>query len=110
MTEQAKERAIPTIDDIKKYIVYALSKSPKQMTDLLISKILVYNDKVELIVKYADSPTEPTNAPSKTHNPDGTNDSERGFLLTEYCYDYKRRVGKSTTIFETIKLTVSIYV
>ena len=80
------------------------------MIDLLLSKAIVYNDKIELFLKYTDSPTEPIHPPDKKHNPDGTNDSDRVFLLTEYCYDYKRRVGKYTTIFETIKLTVSIYV
>ena len=110
LTEQAKERVIPTVGDIKEYIAYALSKSPKQIIDLLISKIFVYNDKVELIVKYADSPTEPTNTPRKTHNPDGTSNSERGFLLTEFYYDYERRIGKSKNTFESIKLKVSLYV
>lgn len=110
LIEQAKERAIPTIDDIKKYVAYAISKSSKQMIDLLISKIFVYNDKVELIVKYADSPTEPTNTPRKTHNPDEINDSERGFLLTELYYNYERHIGKSIDTFETIKIKVSLYV
>ena len=110
LIERTKEYIIPSTDDVKKYIAYALSKSPKQMIDLLLSKALVYSDKIELFLKYTDSPTKPTNSPDKKHNPDGTENSDRGFSLTEYYYDYERRVGKSATLFKTIKIAVSIYV
>ncbi|HBK01725.1 MAG TPA: hypothetical protein DDY77_01665, partial [Clostridiales bacterium] len=110
LTERAKEYTIPSKDDVKNYIAHTLSKSPKQMIDLLLSKAIVYNDKIELFLKYTDSPTDPTNPLDKKRNPDGTNDSDRGFLLTEFYYDYERRVGKAAMIIKTIKLTVSIYV
>lgn len=76
----------------------------------MLNHSIVYNDRIELFIKCADSPTEPTNSPDKKYNPDRTDNSDRGFLLTKYYYDYKRRVGKSATIFEIIKLTVSLYV
>ena len=77
--------------------------------NLTLSNVVAYSDRIELFLKYADSPTEPTNSPDKKYNHGGTDNSDRVFLLAKYYYDYKRRVGKSATIFEIIKLTVSLY-
>lgn len=66
--------------------------------NLTLSNVVAYSDRIELFLKYADSPTEPTNSPDKKYNLGGTDNSNRGFLLAEFYYDYESRVGKAAMI------------
>ena len=53
--ENAKERMQLTVDDIIKYFKIALSKKPKQMIDMLVKEIKLFNDKIEIYFKYNNS-------------------------------------------------------
>lgn len=67
--ERNKQDAVLTKDKIMKYISSALTKSPQMMINLLIDKIILYDDRIEIYYKYTD-----------TTNPDDNND-RRDFLL-----------------------------
>ncbi len=82
LIEKNKERVVPTADEIRNYLKYAAQQTPRNLVDLLANKIIVYTDKIELYLKYTDD-TPPT-PPYNGDNPDGTNNSDRGFLLTEF--------------------------
>ncbi len=47
-----KERMKLTREDVIKYMKTAITKSPKQMIDLVVKNILLYNDKLEIFFKY----------------------------------------------------------
>ena len=101
LVERNKERTVPTADEIKNYFKYAAQQTPRNLVELLINKIIVYNDKIELFLKYTDD--TPITPPYNDDNPDGTNDSDRGFLLTEfvtsckiYTNSYKRKKSTDT--------------
>lgn len=82
LTEKSKERSIPTAVEIKKYLKYAVQKTPRNFVELLVDKIIVYKDKIEIFLKYPGEP--PTTPPHNDNNPDGTDNSDRGFLITEF--------------------------
>ena len=50
--------------------------------ELLVEKIIVYMDKIEIFLKYHGEPH--TTPPHNDNNPDGTDNSDRGFLITEF--------------------------
>ena len=82
LIEKNKERSVPTTDEIKKYLKYAIQKTPRNLVELLVDKIIVYKDKIEIFLKYPGEP--PTTPPHNDNNPDGTDNSDRGFLITEF--------------------------
>lgn len=61
--QNTKDRMKLTRNDVVKYKKTALTKTPKQMIDLLVNEIKLYNDKVEIFFKYNKKPEEET--PSK---------------------------------------------
>lgn len=81
LIEKSKERSVPTADEIKKYLKYAVQKTPRNLVELLVEKIIVYMDKIEIFLKYPGEPH--TTPPHNDNNPDGTDNSDRGFLITE---------------------------
>ena len=66
--ENAKERTRLTKDDVYKYMKTAITKSPKQMIDLLVKEIKLYNDKVEIFFKYNRRPQEETSTTLTVHS------------------------------------------
>ncbi len=82
LIEKNKERSVPTTDEIKKYLKYAIQKTPRNLVELLVEKIIVYMDKIEIFLKYHGEPH--TTPPHNDNNPDGTDNSDRGFLITEF--------------------------
>ena len=86
LTEKNKERSVPTTDEIKKYLKYAIQKTPRNLVELLVDKIIVYMDKIEIFLKYHGEPH--TTPPHNDNNPDGTDNSDRGFLITEFLTTY----------------------
>lgn len=50
--EATKERMKLTREDVVKYMKTAITKSPKQMIDLVVKNIILYNDKLEIFFKY----------------------------------------------------------
>jgi hypothetical protein len=65
--ERAKMTVRLTKDEIVRYIKTALKKEPKQMIELLIKRIVLFDDKIEITYNYTDS-----------KNPD---DNDRDFLF-----------------------------
>jgi len=61
--EKAKEKIPLTRDSIIKYLRTSLKKQPHLMIDLLINKIILYDDKIEIYYNYTDP----------TKRPDGRN-------------------------------------
>ncbi len=55
LIEQSKERAKLTRDDIIKHVVTTLRKSPRQLLDLLIKEVRLYNDKIEIDFHFVDN-------------------------------------------------------
>lgn len=88
LIEKSKERSVPTAEEIKKYLKYAVQKTPRNLIELVVDKIIVYNDKIEIFLKYPGEP--PTTPPNNDNNPDGTDSSDRGFLLTEFLASHPR--------------------
>lgn len=72
-------------DEIKKYLKYAVQKTPRNLVELLVDKIIVYKDKIEIFLKYPGQP--PTTPPHNDNNPDGTDNLICAFL---YSIFYKK--------------------
>lgn len=88
--ERAKIKPRPARDQIRNYILSALKKPTKQMIDLLIHKIVIFNDKIEITFKYIqgspddERPIKLNKHITKNRNPDTT----RGSLFTSFSYPY----------------------
>ncbi len=54
LIEQSKERGKLTKEDIVKHVVTTLRKSPRQLLDLLIKEIRMYDDKIEIDLHFVD--------------------------------------------------------
>jgi len=52
--EESKAQALLTKQDIVKFLRKTLRKEPKQMIKLLVRKIILYDDKVEIYYNYVD--------------------------------------------------------
>lgn len=94
---EAKGRTISVIprEQIKKRFTEALKQKPRAMLELLVDKIIVYNDKLRIILKYTDQPKRRQYKTDKT--PDGSNpDRELVFIMqqTTKC----KRLLRSTSI------------
>ena len=68
--EESKKATALTKDKIVKFIRTTLSKSPQAMINILINKIILFDDRIEIYYNYTD-----------TKNPD--DDSRRDFLFCE---------------------------
>jgi DNA invertase Pin-like site-specific DNA recombinase len=88
--ERAKEKPKPSRDEIRKYIRAALTKQPKQMIDLLIHKVVVFNEKIEIVFKYIKgSPTDERPKKLNKHITKNMNsDTNRGSFFKSYDYSY----------------------
>lgn len=54
--ERAKEQVQPTQNEIIKYIKHAIDKPKELLIKLLIDKVIVYDDKIEIYYKYNNKP------------------------------------------------------
>ena len=54
LIEKSKHKSLLTEDDVIKYVCSALRKNPKQLFDLLIKEIRLYNDKIEIDLHFTD--------------------------------------------------------
>lgn len=55
--EETKSRLTLSKDDIKKFFLKALKKAPLQMIDMLVDHVLLYEDKIEIFLKYQENQT-----------------------------------------------------
>ena len=53
--EQSKSKVQLTKTDIKRFLNKALRKEPRQMIRLLVKKIVLFDDKIEIYYNYIDS-------------------------------------------------------
>ena len=81
--EKSRQQKIFTEVQIRNYLKSALQKSPEAMIDLLIDKIIVYRDKLQIYLKYSSEtpPSNPTK-PEKKNNPD-RKAPDQGFLFMQ---------------------------
>ena len=88
--ERAKIKPRPARDQIRNYILSALEKPTKQMIDLLVHKVVIFNDKIEITFKYGkgspgdERPIKLNKHITKNRNPD----TMRGSLFTCFVYPY----------------------
>ena len=61
LIEKTRVKLIITEDDIIAHLKTALKKKPKQMIDMLVKEIKLYNDKIEIYFKYNNSSKETVN-------------------------------------------------
>lgn len=66
--QNTKDRMKLTRNDVVKYMKTALTKTPKQMIDLLVKEIKLYNDKVEIFFKYNKKPEEESSTQTLLHS------------------------------------------
>lgn len=108
--EKAKQQETFTEVQIRNYLKRALQKSPEVMIDLLIDKIIVYRDKLQIYLKYSSEtpPSNPTK-PEKKKNPDRKAPSQ-GFLFMQknVVYD-KNTVYSLFPLFDTKDLRSRYY-
>lgn len=111
--ERMKEQVVLEEKIIENYLQNAVSKEPEIMIDLLVEKVYVYSDYIELILHYTDEPIKTPIAYKNNERPEGT--SLRGTLIfTNYIlyndYFFKKGRGKSIDrkCCETRKMLVHI--
>ena len=56
--ERDAPRQILSEEKIQEYISRALDALPQQLIDLLVDKVIVYNDTIDIILKYGAKPTD----------------------------------------------------
>ena len=107
--ERAKEKPKPSRDEIRKYIHAAFNKPSKQMIDLLVQKVVVYNDHIEITFKYVKgSPTDERPKKLNKHLTKNMSlDVSRGSLFMSYDYPYTET--KHYVTYDKI-CTVKLYV
>ena len=107
--ERAKEKPKPSRDEIRKYIHAAFNKPSKQMIDLLVQKVVVFNDKIEIMFKYAkgSSIDERPKKLNKHLTKNMSLDVSRGSLFMSYDYPYSET--KHYVTYDKI-CTVELYV
>lgn len=93
--EKSKRQKILTEVQIRNYLKSALQKSPEAMIDLLIDKIIVYRDKLQIYLKYSSEtpPSNPTK-PEKKNNPDRKT-PDQGFLFMQKNVIYDKNIKYS---------------
>ena len=136
--ESAREKCLLTKEDIERYILDAVKLNAKQMVELLVERIDVFENKICIKLKYSDtSPDGPDKQTNKeltrefeneeidalsndnmneTSRRDGDGKSRRGGLIfmvkKSYTVNQKRRYrsGRIRTFTYTIAFTVEFYI
>ena len=116
--EKSKEIKLITANDIRQFVNYALSQPTQVMIELLVQKIIVVNNIINLYLRCAkDTPPDDTRKRLKKNilqNPDGTI-SDRGFLFMEFKYNYdvfpngRNPLSRIKIPVDTITLTIKVY-
>lgn len=90
--EQMKKQVVLDRKVIENYLKDAVSKEPEMMIDLLVEKVYVYRDYIELILHYTDEPIKTPTAYSNNESPEGN--SLRGSLIFTDFIMYENYFGK----------------
>lgn len=97
LLEQCKEKQVLTKDEIIKHITTALRKSPKQLIDLLVKEIRLYNDKIEIDFHYTNK-----------KSPDDENHWDFCFYQCEKSYIVDTHVFKSKPKEYRVKIKLKV--
>ena len=97
LIEQYKERQLLTKDEIVKHISTALRKNPKQLIDLLVKEIRLYNDKIEIDLHFTDK-----------KSPDDENHWDFCFYQCEKSYIVDTHVFKSKPKEYRVKIKLKV--
>lgn len=93
--ERIKEVKPITRKQVEDYICYAITQPSQTMIDLLVRKVLIKDDTIDVYLKYtSDTPpndTSPKRGRSPINKHPERNLSERGFLFMSYDYRYEAR-------------------
>lgn len=136
--ESAREKCLLTKEDIERYILDAVKLNAKQMVELLVERIDVFEDRICIKLKYSDTPPDGTdkrndkeltrefeNEEIDAPNNDKMNETSRrdgdensrcgGFIFVvkkSYRTTQKRRYrsGRIRTFTYTLTFTVEIYI
>lgn len=97
---EAKGRTISVIprEQIEKRFTEALKQKPRAMLELLVDKIIVYNDKLKIILKYTDKPKRRQYKTDKT--PDGSNPDRELVFIMQQTTKCKRLLHSTSTSSE----------
>ena len=94
---------------MEKYLLHGLKQKPKTMIDLLVEKVDVFREKLEITLRYTPQAPNHTPPKGKTENSDTDNDPDgnspdRGHLFIQYTahYTQTKKGRKSTRCWETI--------
>ncbi len=97
LIEQCKERQLLTKEEVVKHISNALRKNPKQLIDLLVKKIRLYNDKIEIDLHFTDK-----------KSPDDNNHWDFCFYQCEKSYIVDTHVFKSKPKEHHVKIKLKV--
>lgn len=97
LMEQYKERQLLTKDEIVKHISTALRKNPKQLIDLLVKEIRLYNDKIEIVLHFTDN-----------KSPDDENHWDFCFYQCEKHYIVDTHIFKSETTEYRVNIKLNV--
>lgn len=79
--ERMQEQVLVEKRDIENYLKNGVKEEPEMMVELLVDKVYVYDDRIEVILKYIGNSKKPKpRIDNNDKNPDGTQ-SHRGFVI-----------------------------
>ncbi len=85
--ERINEKPVLTKTEIRNYLTSGIKQSPAVLIEYLVDKVFVFNDSIEIMLKYTASPPKPHNETDETESPDETK-THRGFTLQEIQHSY----------------------
>ncbi|MCM1439627.1 MAG: recombinase family protein [Roseburia sp.] len=86
IAKSREQRIIPK-EVVKNYLRNALTKPPQVMIDLLIEKVTIFKDRIDVTLKYTNSTPPDGDRPKKWHRYSKDSDpNDRGFLFKYYDY------------------------
>lgn len=86
--ERMREEVRIERTQVEKYLKNGAKEAPQIMLDLLVEKVFVHNDKIELLLKYTSTPKPTPPDDEDENNPDG-NKHRRGFTIMQTTTEYE---------------------
>ena len=112
LIEKANIKRPPSEKEIEQFIINALKLKPKPFIDTLIKRIEVFNDRIEILLKYTGE-----NPPDKHKaEPDRNDDPSRGRLLFSLrqkngsCHTRTYKSKKTREFHRIREIKVNVYI
>ena len=111
--ERMREEVRIERGQVEKYLKNGAKETPQMMLDLLVEKVFVHNDKIELVLKYTSTPKPTPPDGEDENNPDG-NKHRRGFTIMQTTTQYEvyttigLKKGFEPRLKDTYEITVII--